>query len=233
MGEPKISKFDDAGRKQAIPRKSFKIEFVKVQDAEKKIPYELSEDDLKKSAFEKISRLHTHTVSYRGRNNVSYSKICTPKKGDITLSAFKPVYLPFWNSQLDVLETKYLQEFYNNNDLIFYLADELSVCQICDKRMNEDQRSSLCLECAKVVCGRHMKIDDWDKKTPVCTVHARPVKLLLQSKYFASRKTEKEYSDWYSELGHFGKLREDKAALGTVVAILFIALILYLVFSRR
>ena len=87
---------------------------------------------------------------------------------------------------------------------------------------------SICPECGRVVCQNHVKIDYLDKKTPICSIHAKSVKVFLQNKYFATKENSKKYREWLESRNFFQKLYEDKIAFSlSIVGI--IGLILWII----
>ena len=81
--------------------------------------------------------------------------------------------------------------------------DELKKCKICEDEKENYESMSLCPECGRIVCKRHVKIDYLDKKTPICEIHAKPFKLFIQKKYFAKKKNLNEYKEWWKKSGFF------------------------------
>ena len=57
-----------------------------------------------------------------------------------------------------------------------------------------------------------------DKITPVCTIHAKPIKIFLQSKFFATNENAKKYREWLNTRNFFQKLYEDKITFGLSIA---------------
>ena len=176
----------------------------------KKILYEFSENEIEKLITDISIETHTHTANYIGRNNQSYSKQCVPKKDDINITASLSIYMPYRSNEMKILDMKYNQEFYNKGSDTLYICNELLECKICENEYNEYIELSLCIKCARIVCKRHIKIDYWDKTTPICTIHTKKFKLWLETKYFSLDKNKKEYEAWYNERNFFGKLYEDK-----------------------
>ncbi len=127
----------------------------------------------------------------------------------------------------------YKQQFYvkgEHNRL--FLTDELKKCKICEVQKEEYEKMSICPECGRIVCQNHVKIDYLDKKTPICSIHAKPVKIFLQNKYFATKENSKKYREWLESRNFFQKLYEDKTTFGlSIVGI--VVLILGIISSIR
>lgn len=191
-----------------------------------KRPYEFTENDIEDYAIRSIIEENTHEVSYTGRNNVVYHKICIPKKRDIDIKKFTPTYLPFWTNKIKIIKMNYNQNFYVKGKRQHFMEDELKKCKICGWKRGDYDDLSLCPECGRIVCDSHVKIDYLDKETPICTVHAKSLKLFIQNKYFATNKNKKEYREWWTSRTFFQKLWEDKIAFWSALLLLFILIIL-------
>ncbi len=72
----------------------FDTDDIQEKESHKTIPYEFTENDIEEHAVNKIIEEHSHDVNYTGNNNVSYSKKCIPKRRDIDIKEFIPIYLP-------------------------------------------------------------------------------------------------------------------------------------------
>ncbi len=192
-------------------------EEIKPEEENKKMHFEFTENDIEDHAIELIVQGHTHNKSYVGKNNVVYSKTCIPKKRDIDLKQFLSVYLPTWTNQVNIMKMGYKQKFYVKGNDVLYIEDGLKKCKICEREKEKYEDMSVCPECGRVVCHKHVKIDYLDKETPICTIHTKSVKLWIQRKYFAKDETLKEYKKWLSSRNFFQKLYEDKIAFGLSV----------------
>ena len=203
------------------------FEEIKISDVDNKILYDLTENDIEEYALDNIIKEHTHEVRYLGRNNVSYVKKCIPKKRDIQINKFMPVYLPLWKNNIQLKDINYNQHFYIKGNNKFIVFDELKNCKICNTNGGEYHFMSVCPECGRIVCRAHVKIDYLDNKTPICTIHAKHFKLWLQKKYFASKDNLNEYKSIWSKMNFFRKLYEDKIVfisliLGSIATILIV-----------
>jgi restriction system protein len=193
-------------------------ENIKPSDADKKSPYEFTQNDLEEHALNYIIKQHTHKVKYSGKNSVTYYKTCTPKNQDIYLQLFLPVYLPLWTNSLKVMQFEYTQKFYAKGDKRLFIQDELKDCKICNKNRPNYNEMNVCSECARIVCKKHIKIDYLDKKTPICTIHAKPLRLFIQKKYFASENTLSEYRQSWKAMKVYKKVYEDKIVLFSLIS---------------
>ncbi|MCD4666664.1 restriction endonuclease [archaeon] len=192
-----------------------------------KQPYEFTENDIEEQTIESIIDEHTHNISYTGNNNVTYNKECIPKKRDIDIKKFVAIYLPFWSNSIKISKMSYNQNCYVKGNKQHHVEDELKKCKICKKERNDYEDMSLCPECGRIVCDNHVKIDYLDKKTPICTIHAKPLKLYIQNKYFATKENRNEYNEWWKSKKFFQKLWEDQIAFwlsigGIILIFIFI-----------
>lgn len=201
-------------------------EEIAEKEEKKKIPFEFTENDIEEHAINSITEEHTHNVNYIGNNNVNYSKMCIPKRRDIDIKQFLPIYLPIWKNEIKIMKMNYEQKFYVKGDSQFYLIDELKKCKICGKEEDNYEDVNLCPECGRIVCHNHTKIDYLDKETPICEIHAKSLKLFIQEKYFAKKENLNKYKEKWKSMNFFQKLYEDKIALslsiGGAIFILFI-----------
>ena len=93
---------------------------------------------------------HTKNVSYYGKNNQHYSKVCVPSEKDVFISNIKQVYLPFQDVKFDVMQTKYeFQAAENAQNLLAYT--KMMNCNICGSYI--EQKGILCNSCGAAVHG--------------------------------------------------------------------------------
>jgi len=202
-------------------------EEIKEKNSRLKISYEFTENDVEEHAINAIIENHSHDIRYVGKNNVSYSKTCTPRRRDIDIKQFIPIYLPCWTNKIKIHNFNYSQECYikGNNKLL--IRDELKQCKICESEKREYDEMSICPDCGRIVCGKHVKIDYLDKKTPICTIHAKSFKLFFQRKYFATQDNLKIYKKKWNSMSFFKKLYEDKIAFGLSISIIIFLLFMF------
>lgn len=93
---------------------------------------------------------HTKNVSYYGRNNQHYSKVCVPSEKDVFISNVKQVYLPFQDVKFNVMKTNYdLQAAENAQNLLSYT--KMMNCKICGSYI--DHKGIVCNSCGAFVHG--------------------------------------------------------------------------------
>ena len=95
---------------------------------------------LKSKATDHIIRKFTAKISYKGRNNVSYTKTCTPGPRSIQINDIKQVFLPRHDLSLNFLKSEYSCLLIQNNHDVMIDSD-LYGCKIC----GEDTEGSVLL----------------------------------------------------------------------------------------
>ena len=91
---------------------------------------------------------HTKTVSYYGRNNQHYSKVCIPSEKDIFISNIKQVYIPYQNLSFNILTQNYgLKGVENAQKLLSYTT--MLNCKVCNSYVSS--KGLLCNSCGGTV----------------------------------------------------------------------------------
>jgi hypothetical protein len=104
---------------------------------------------LHKRARATIVRLHTRRIGYRGRNNVSYSKVCEPGERDIYISDVRQAYLPLVGIDFRLLVTTYhIDCVQAPSGRLLSLSDDVHRCRVC--RQDVKNKSLLCDTCGSV-----------------------------------------------------------------------------------
>lgn len=113
---------------------SERSEIVEIPENKLKLKkhYEFTVNDIENNLIEYTINVHAHRTYYTGQNNVTYDKICTPKRKDITITKFEPRYLPIISDEIQIKKYNYRQKFYNNNQKNLYILDELTKCKLCE-----------------------------------------------------------------------------------------------------
>ena len=93
---------------------------------------------------------HTRSVSYYGRNNQRYTKICVPAEKDVFVSNIKQVYLPFQDIHLGMIGQDYTINGIENADrMLGYTA--MANCNICNSYIISG--GVVCNSCGAIVHG--------------------------------------------------------------------------------
>ena len=106
-------------------------------------------------ALQNIIKRYSKNVHYVGRNNVRYSKFCTPKKIDVYISNISQILVPTHKITLKALKTKYnfiLYETKAKEPLIIKDDEKLRKCSICNNVIDyEKVKPLVCNACGNVV----------------------------------------------------------------------------------
>jgi hypothetical protein len=111
-----------------------------------------------------IIERHTKTVSYYGRNNHRYSKVCIPGEKDVFISNIKQVYLPYQDISFDILSKNYgLKGIENAQKMLSYTS--MLNCNICGSYINS--KGILCNSCGSMVHSPRL-LDSHGFKCKMC-----------------------------------------------------------------
>jgi len=196
----------------------------------KRKAFKYAEQDMEKTALEHAINEHTHVVHYRGKNNVYYRKTSRPTHQDISIKELEYLYMPYWINSLSIADHKYHQEFFTNDHEPLYRKDELRRCTICEELKKSYSEMFICIQCARLTCKKHKRIDYLDKKTPICVIDALPLKLFLQSKYFANLENRKIYKKQLASFPFYKKIWEDKFVVYGFIFLVIISLISFIIY---
>lgn len=114
----------------------------------KRTPFTLDVTTLKSMVTDRLVKAHTRNVSYRGKNNRIYEKLCEPGSRSIRINDIKQVLLPRYSLILSFLGKNYPCILIQNNHDVRISRTAIYTCRIC----NEDARSDimLCNSCGNV-----------------------------------------------------------------------------------
>lgn len=118
---------------------------AKLQQARKRIP--LSLHSVLSNIRFKICELYITVVHYRGRNNVTYSKVCAPTPKDVDVLAIEPLIVPHQIVTVGVKNARYNFALLDNPSDSHVINENLTLCTACNKRNGAMQ---LCLDCGLV-----------------------------------------------------------------------------------
>jgi|CXWL01.1.fsa_nt_gi hypothetical protein len=113
--------------------------------------FTLDKTTLTKMVKNHLIKVHTESVSYRGRNNVGYTKICQPGERSITIKDTKQVLLPQYDLLLKALNNQYNCSLIQNNNQVNLTSQNLYNCRICKKEI--DKKMLLCNACGNITHG--------------------------------------------------------------------------------
>ncbi|ACV25414.1 restriction endonuclease [Methanocaldococcus fervens] len=214
-----------------LPHGFFKFSpenLTKIPEDEKNLirPFNFSVDELEQKVIDSIINKYTKEVVYRGKNNVEYRKVCSPKKKDILIKESCPIYLPQYTNSIKIQETNYNQSIVANERDIFKISDDLAFCKVCGETIPIGERY-VCPVCGKVLGPCHVIFDYLDG-TPVCPDHAVPRKLYLQTIYFASKENLEKFNNMWATMSEWERITTDTTLMKVLIVIGFVML-LYLI----
>lgn len=112
---------------------TFKIDFVSLQRKSKAT----------------IAKLHTKTVRYSGKNNVSYSKVCEPGERDIQIEDVRQLYLPTASLNFKLVGQPYrLGAVQGPSGRFLALSHDVLTCRVCNLLIRN--HALLCDTCGRV-----------------------------------------------------------------------------------
>jgi restriction system protein len=112
---------------------------------------------------------HTKPISYTGRNNQHYTKLCVPAEKDVFISNIKQVYLPVQEVQFAIINERYGMGGIENAEKMLcyttmtnckvcnkYIVDNGLVCNSCGGLVHGprflDPHGFICKSCGKTIC---------------------------------------------------------------------------------
>lgn len=85
-----------------------------------------------------IAKQHSQEVGWNGRNNVHYTRVCTPSGRNIDLRDFKRVYVPQWSISYFAFSKGYRITVIEKPQELFLLENSLAICRICNEPIQEE-----------------------------------------------------------------------------------------------
>ena len=110
--------------------------------------FECGREAAVRAAADHLARLCTQEVSYTGRNNVGYSKVCEVSPRSVHFTDFGMVLLPVHDMGIEVLRTRYDCSVVRNAEEARVSAPGLERCGVCEGGVGED--AGLCNACGSV-----------------------------------------------------------------------------------
>jgi restriction system protein len=111
--------------------------------------FKVDDTTLQRVAKETITELHTRTVSYYGRNNQRYTKICTPGERDIYIGDIRQFYLPLFRLEFRLgLMSYHIEGTQASSGRLLSISDNLRLCQLCNERIGKG--AILCDVCGRI-----------------------------------------------------------------------------------
>jgi len=111
-----------------------------------------------------IINRHTKTVSYYGKNNQRYSKVCIPGEKDVFISNIKQVYIPYQDINFNILAQNYgLKGVENTQKMLSYTM--MLNCKVCGSYISS--KGLLCNSCGGIVHKPRL-LDSHGFKCKIC-----------------------------------------------------------------
>lgn len=111
----------------------------------------LDKTTLTKMVKNYIIEAYTTPISYRGRNNVRYKKVCQPGERSIEIKDIKQVLLPRYDLLMKALDRQYLCSLIQNDNRVSITSTNLFVCRSCNRKI--DKKILLCNVCGNITHG--------------------------------------------------------------------------------
>lgn len=101
-----------------------------------------------RAAAAHLARCYTQRISYKGRNNVKYTKTCEVSPRDVYFTDFRQVMLPVHDVVIRMLRSRYRCSVMHNGEESRVSAPDLEKCGICEGGVRAD--AALCNACGAV-----------------------------------------------------------------------------------
>lgn len=182
----------------------------------------MTETGYKEWAVDRLQNEYTTEVEYTGDNNVDYSKVCEPKKSDISIQSIRPVYLPQIRATTTLQGYDYPYEFYSAGPSRVTVEDGIHRCVQCGN--TGDDTYTYCENCGSINCASHIKTERWEQD-PVCTGCAVTERFFLRTKYFYNQQNLNEFRAQYEQMPLHEKALENKPLVAGAVLTVLLAVI--------
>jgi len=119
-------------------------------DLKEELPtFKVDSTSLRRAAKKTIIRLHTKTVTYSGKNNVSYSRRCEPGDHDVSINDIRQLYLPKARFVFTLGGFRYSTDGVQGPSNRFLPTfHDILVCRICRNSISEN--AVLCDVCGRI-----------------------------------------------------------------------------------
>lgn len=149
--------------KTVKPQKYNNLEFERIEKIKN---YQVDSSTLNRLAKKYISNRHSKNISYYGRNNQKYNKLCTPHNQDISITDTKQIYLSCQKIIINSYKHKYIiQAIENSQEFLCYtnifncaicgryIKGKKVLCNSCGAITHKSKsHSSICRICGKTLC---------------------------------------------------------------------------------
>ncbi|AKJ38677.1 restriction endonuclease [Methanosarcina barkeri] len=186
-----------------------------------KLDFQKNENELKNQAISEIINSRTKNVTYKGKNNVTYNKKCTPRPKDITIHDCRSLYYPEWTLNIKAKQKNYIVSFLESAGDFITLRNDTKVCQICNHKIEKNRW--YCTYCGSIICKKHLKVTRL-KKARICTNCSITKSFFGAKKYFESNEELETFNNYYASLPLYKKMWENTYLVFAIVFIIIIGL---------
>lgn len=190
-----------------------------------KLDFQKNENELKNQAISEIINSRTKNVTYKGKNNVTYNKKCTPRPKDITIHDCRSLYYPEWTLNIKAKQKNYIVSFLESAGDFITLRNDTKVCQICNHKIEKNRW--YCTYCGSIICKKHLKVTRL-RKAKICTNCSITKSFFGAKKYFESNEELETFNNYYASLPLYKKIWENSYLVYSIVFIIIIGLLIHI-----
>ncbi|MDD2340765.1 MAG: restriction endonuclease [Methanosarcina sp.] len=190
-----------------------------------KLDFQKNENELKNRAISEIINSHTKDVTYKGKNNVTYNKTCTPSPKDIIIHNCKSLYFPEWTLSIKAKQKDYTLSFIESAGDFITVRNDTKICQICNHKIEKNRW--YCTYCGSIICKKHLKVTRL-RKVKICVNCSITKSFFGTKKYFESNEELEAFNNYYASLPIYKKIGENPYLVYSIVLMIIVGL--YLLF---
>lgn len=196
-------------------------EIIKGSCLQYKLDFQKNEKELKDRAISEIINSHTKNVTYKGKNNVTYNKTCTPSPKDIIIHNCKSLYYPEWTLSIKAKQKNYIVSFAESAGDIFSVRNDTKICQICSHKLEKNRW--YCTYCGSIICKKHLKLTRL-RKVKICANCSITKSFFGAKKYFESNEELEAFNNYYASQPVYKKIGENPYLICSIVLTIIIGL---------
>lgn len=186
-----------------------------------KLDFQKNENELKNRAISEVINFHTKNVTYKGKNNVTYNKTCTPSPKDIIIHKCRSLYYPEWTLSIKAKQKDYTISFAESVGDIFTVRNDTKICQICNHKIEKNRW--YCTYCGSIICKKHLKLTRL-RKVKICVNCSITKSFFGATKYFESNEELEAFNNYYASLPVYKKIGENPFLIYYIIVMIIIGL---------
>ncbi len=186
-----------------------------------KLDFQKNENELKNRAISEIINSHTKDVTYKGKNNVTYNKTCTPSPKDIIIHNCRSLYYPEWTLSIKAKQKDYTVSFVESAGDILTVRNDTKICQICNHKIEKNRW--YCTYCGSIICKKHLKVTRL-RKVKICVNCSITKSFFGTKKYFESDEELEAFNNYYASLPIYKKIGENPYLVCSIIFTIIIGL---------